>query len=205
MWPRVANKKTRARRAFCLCLVVILSTGALPTIAQDPDSVVIKRKSPRHALLYSLGGTLGPFAGTMVLAASYPDPPPRDWELYLLRATGGLLFFGGWTVGPSLGHFYAEAPGRAWTGIGIRTTGLAVSVLGQAWYRARTTRADREDGASLLGILGAVLTTGSAAYDILRAPQSARDFNRKNNVHVQVAPTVHPSGEQAGLSLRVAF
>ncbi len=188
--------------------------GVSPAVAQQRDSTgvdttarevhtqaraALGRASPNRALLYSLGGTVIPIAGGLGLIAASQSNPPT-----LPRQLGAIMFLGGWVVGPSTGYFYADAPRRAWTGIGIRTTGLLVSVLGQVWYHRRGPE-ERRDGASLLGIACLVTVIGSAIYDISRVSLSVRRPTDARDLKAQVTPRIEWRSKQVGLSLRLSL
>ena len=81
-------------------------------------------KSPTTAFLWS-------FLGTAVPAAV------GAWDVYRAESSDswipGIMLVGGLAIGPSLGHFYADRPGRAWVGIGIRlVAGAGIALAGLA-------------------------------------------------------------------------
>ena len=148
------------------------------------------RKSSSSAFLWSLGGTLVPWA-VIVAVSSDSSPAPA------LLATGGIV------VGPSLGHFYAGRPGRAWKGVGIRLGALAVITAGIASCFRDLFEADCGGGASL-ALVGSGLFIASSVYDIATAPASARRFNREHPV-VGVVPVLRDGRMQVALVARVPF
>lgn len=109
----------------------------------------------------------------------------------------GILLVGGLLIGPSLGHFYAGRPGRAWRGIGFRAlagTGVAIAI-------AETLGESTETHLEVLG--GVCLALGGVviAWDIVRAPHSAHVHNdevREARTSLGVAPSIG----SAGLGLR---
>jgi hypothetical protein len=150
-------------------------------------------KSPTRAQLYSLGGTLVP----VVLGAAV------DKERDDVRVP---LWIAGILVGPSVGHFYAENISQALTGMGLRLGGGALGVLGGAAVLDAALGGDSsgEGGAALI-LAGGLTILISGGYDIFTADDAAREYNAAHGLNAQVAPTVGPCGEQAGLALRVSF
>lgn len=127
-------------------------------------------KLPGTALTYSLGGTI----------ALTP------------------VFGVGLVVGPSFGHFYADANERAWQGMGVRGGLLLVSV-------AIGYLAPEGSGAVWISTAGILAIPVHAIYDSIKARDSALDYNRTHGVRAHVAPTVNPHRKQVGLALRVSF
>jgi hypothetical protein len=145
-------------------------------------------KSGKTALLWSLLGTGVPAAvGAFdVYRANSSD-----------SVVPGILLVGGLLIGPSLGHFYAGRPGRAWKGIGIR----AVAGLGLTVAVAETLGESTEQHLEVLGGVCAVLGGVVIAWDIVAAPHSAHFHNdevRRARTNIGIAPSVGA----AGLGLR---
>jgi len=113
-------------------------------------------KSESTALRLSMLGTGLPL-GTGVLVAG---------------DAGAWIFLGGAVLGPSLGHFYAERPGRALIGVGIRSAAIVglAAAIGSSWE-------DESGGAAALGIGCLMVGTASIITDIAEAPRSARKHN----------------------------
>lgn len=183
------------RLIICLFLVTSLlaaEVGVRSVSAQPSDSVEIdtttrvdstapadspKRKSPRQAVLYSLGGTVLP---TLYSLGGAPLP--------------ALVFGAGLVFGPSFGHVYAKNYRQAVLGIGVRLGGGAllvdgIEILGES-ERGKV-------------IFGALLLVGSAVRDILTAGNAAKSHNESLSSNVRVAPTANPHSGQVGLSLQV--
>ncbi len=106
------NSKSYIRYFFTLSLLFVLfglnnsiKAEEISAESYDSDSTNIiyvnsfQLKTESHAFKESFWGTVGPLP-TIVFAVP------------------------GFVFGPSLGYFYAEKPGRAWVGIGIRTIGV---------------------------------------------------------------------------------
>jgi hypothetical protein len=158
-------------------LFAVSMAGARDGRAEDSAP---KIKSESSALMYSLGGTAVPIGSGI-----------------LLGGQGGAAFvvLGGAVIGPSLGHFYADRPGRAMIGIGIRSAalvGLAVAI-GSSWD-------DESTDASALGVGSVIVGTASMLVDIAEAPHSARVHNGKRTEHrfsIQPWGTRHAAGIRA--------
>jgi len=114
----------------------------------------------------------------------------------------GAAIVGALIIGPSLGHFYAARPGRAFLGIGIRT--LAGVGIAAAFADELGEGTDHPHAA--LGGIGAVLGGVSLAWDIARAPHSAQVHNdhvRESRRTIGIAPSFGSAG--LGLCAAVAF
>lgn len=129
-----------------------------------------------------------------VLGSHIGDPvfAPGDRLVIDLLAVGS-----GLTFGPALGHFYARNGELAWKGIGLRAAGS----VGAPFLFA--TSIFNGVGLAVAAIATAIVTVGSAAYDIARASDAARQYNERWGAQAQLAPAVGPNGEQAGLTLQV--
>ena len=146
-------------------------------------------KSGTTALLLSIVGTVVPAAASAMACGECSGPED-----------GGeaLVFLGALVVGPSLGHFYADRPGRALAGIGIRTLALA----GVAGAVAATWNTDNAGGEAL-GFVSLALGGAAVAWDIIRAPHSARVHNEKLQ-QGQAGLRFIPLHGTSGLGLRVS-
>lgn len=125
-------------------------------------------KSGAGALLWSFLGTAAPAAATL----------PFIWEksgtsgakVAAAGLVGALLF------GPSLGHFYADRPGRAAAGIAIRTLAGAVFTVGIV---GGVAEGGATEGDNALAAVGAVVGGVAVVYDIVTAPRSAKTHNEE--------------------------
>ncbi len=145
--------------------------GAVPVLLYADT---VRAKSPRRALLLSLGGTLAMGVPIVNLAAL--------------------------PLGPALGHFYAGNDHQAWVGIGIRTGAIAgamLLIMGAALDGSKSTPAtiDRY----LYGATAVIL--GSAIYDIATAPAAARRANERLGISALVLPA--PGGAHVRLAMRL--
>jgi hypothetical protein len=156
---------------------------------QDP-------KSPAVALQWSLYGTLLPVAAGGALLIDKPNDP---------EAFGLAAVVGGLVIGPALGHFYARRPGRALAGVGLRTAlgvGVTAVVISHVLCDAAVCRLSGTDATIL--VLGAVGLLASAAFDIARAPASARHYNATHG-EISVIPWLSPQQSTIGLIVRASF
>jgi len=128
-----------------------------------PQEPLQGERSPGTAFALSVLGSAVPVGVGLLL----PDEP------------GNLILVTGATVGPSLGHFYADHPGRAWLGIGIRLAALGVT-LAAASTTIMETQTSSADG---IVVFGTVLFCASGIIDIATAPASANAKNRELEEH----------------------
>lgn len=150
-------------------------------------------KSGKTALLLSVLGTVAPAAATL----------PFIWERSgTSRAkTSAVVGTGAYLLGPSLGHFYAGRPGRAFAGIGLRAlagVGVAIAGLGSGSEGGITS------GQAAIGVAGAIIGGASVLYDIVTAPHSARVHNdqlRPVHAAVGIVPVDGFRGIGIGASL----
>ncbi|HEY8142698.1 MAG TPA: hypothetical protein VIG06_08505 [Kofleriaceae bacterium] len=179
--------------AAALFLLSLAPRGAHADALSRPDE---SRKSPAIALAWSAGLTAA--GGAIVLGGFATDEDA--WGL-LLGAP--ILFFG-----PAFGRGYAH--GNIVPGLLIRgATGLvALHLINENILQCTDECAPGEDPTRLEGEPKAVVYTlagiflASAAYDIVRAPLDAREFNRTHAI--TVAPTVMPAGQGGALAPGVA-
>jgi hypothetical protein len=140
-------------------------TNAAISDSVSVDTAGLDLKSEGAALRYSLLGTLLPVA-TLVFAGP------------------GLI------VGPSAGYFYAGMPGRAWTGIGIRTIGvggIVSSFIICGWDCGPGQSGYNEAWAVF--IAGAGIVTISAIYDIGTVEAAVR---KRNNSLMKLGDAITP-------------
>jgi len=152
-------------------------------------------KSGKTALLTSLLGTAVPIAASA----------PFIWEKSgtSLAKASAVVGTGAILLGPSLGHFYAERPGRAFAGIGIRALGSAAVVVGSL---GGITEAGSTSGQEALAVIGCIVVGASVIYDIVEAPHSARIHNdrvRRGLTAIGISPSVDSRG--VGFRATVSF
>lgn len=177
--------------------------GARPL--STPDSTAISSpptgelrpgtKSGKTALLFSVLGTVVPAAATL----------PFIWERSgtSLAHTSALVGAGAYLIGPSLGHFYANRPGRAVGGIAIRAlaaAGVAIAGLGGASEGGITP------GQAALGVAGGIIGAASVVWDIASAPHSARVHNDElRQERAAIGMMLSADSRGIGLSANVTF
>jgi hypothetical protein len=145
-------------------------------------------KSGSTAFLSSLVGTTVPVA-LGIATASHDE-----------GSGAGAALIGGYLLGPSLGHFYAGRPGRAFKGIGIRTAILAGvgALVSATWDRPGN------DGLAALGIAGLGVGVIDGLVDIADASRSARIHNEEvRQSRLRLTPAT--VGMAPGVRVDVAF
>jgi hypothetical protein len=175
------NKREKAMRPTRAAILLLASlTAALPA---QSDSLP-HPKSPRTALLLSLGATVVPYA----IAEQGQD---QNTAL----AVAAIL------VGPAVGHFYAGKPGRGLVGMGIRVGVTAVTV-GVAQLACHDPQEWSCLGATLAFTGAAVL--GSMVVDIAAAPGSARRSNEER-ARLAILPLRGGAHPRLGIGVRLGF
>jgi len=165
-------------------------------ISSPPASQLVPDiKSGRTALLLSLLGTVVPVAASA----------PFIWESSgtSLAKTSAVVCTGAILLGPSLGHFYAARPGRAFAGIGIRVLASAAVVVASL---GGISEGGTTSGQATLGVIGGIVVGASVIYDIIEAPRSARVHNdglHRGLTAIGISPSVDSRG--VGLRANVSF
>ena len=188
------NKKTNLLNYLIviLCFIFVSSINAeeLSDVNKPIDSTEIQYydtfqlKTESHAFKSSLWGTLVPLP---TIAFALP----------------------GFVLGPSLGYFYADMPGRAWRGIAIRSVGVIGMASAFAWSFSDFDfgeNSSNNDGAAILFFTSAGVLVFSAVYDIATIRKAVR--NKKASM-LQTIFTIFPkyyaATESVGLSLNIRF
>ena len=168
--------------------LIVVGFSATPMAGQVDTSQAAK--SEGAALAWSLGGTLGPIGAGLLLAL------PSD------GAVGGgvALFLAGSIVGPSLGHFYANHPGRGAVGIAVRTGAGLATLWG---IRCGFTEAYCNSEPAF-GYVGLAVALVSIIYDVGTAPASARRYN-KSRISLSIQSVRGEAGPRPVLSGRLWF
>jgi hypothetical protein len=150
-------------------------------------------KSGTTALLWSFLGTAAPAAACLPFVWA-----PNKGGLGDAAAVG---LAGALLVGPSLGHFYAGRPGRAFAGVGLRTLAGAAVAVGLA---AGISEGGSTEGSNALAAVGAVVGGAVVVWDIVSAPKSAKLHNQElregSAVNVGLLSGPHGLGLRASLS-----
>jgi hypothetical protein len=114
----------------------------------------------------------------------------------------GIMLVAAALFGPSVGHFYADRPGPAFIGIGIRS----VAGLGIAIAAAEQLGEGTEYTHEWMAGVGAILGGASVVWDIATAPHSAHVHNdeiRRKHASIGIAPSFGAAG--LGLCMEVSF
>ena len=113
---------------------------------------------------------------------------------------------GGAIVGPSLGHFYARQTTYAVITTAARTAvGLGFGALAVASCpEFEGCTSDEETRSLIFFSLSVGLVGASAIYDIIRAPTSARAYNRRNAARLSFFPQLSLDGSVAAAA-RLSF
>jgi len=182
--------------------ILVAGISLVPLIAHgqgQPDGVPISTteipglKSGMTAFLWS-------FLGTAVPAGAGAYDVFRSGSSDSI--VPGIVLVAALLFGPSLGHFYADRPGPALVGIGIRT----VAGLGVAVAAAEQLGEGTDYQLEWLAVAGAVLGGASLVWDIARAPHSAGVHNdqlRQSHMTIGVTPSSGAAG--FGLYAEVSF
>lgn len=179
------------RVAIYIALLVTVAAGSVWAAEEETP----RAKSPETATTWSLMGTLVPVGFGVSTIASGSESP--------LVVVGALAFFGGSIVGPGLGHDYAGAKGRFWSGVGLRTAGWVGTfvVIGLTWDSGNEPGLDIGEVA---GYGSLALIAGSTLYDIATAARSAENYNQKHGLQsLSLKPTFDPSSGTTGLQLTI--
>jgi hypothetical protein len=143
-------------------------------------------KSHGTAYAWALGGSLGPGLVGLGLMATEDS----EWEVI----GAGLLLYGLF-IGPSTGQFHADAPGRAWFGIGLRAVGAIAGV----YYAlvidgpCMSDNCDAYSGAAPLVVLWGIGTAYSLVdtyFAVNRANERAR---KAAPVRTSISPALFPT------------
>jgi hypothetical protein len=199
--------QTAARLSLLLFSVLItLVAGSIQAGSLEPLNPL--DKSPERAVRASLLSTVIPIvAGGGLLWAGLKS----EGNYEILTGVGAVTGFLGITVGPSVGHSYAESPGKGAKGIGIR---MATSLVGgfltfisvNEFEVTDAPAKDRNNAAVTMGVLLFGVTAISAIHDIVSAGKSAERYNRRHaSASIQIAPAYFANSGAPGLALRIGF
>ncbi len=184
----------------------------LPTVNHDSvrahtPQTVFKYKDPQEAFLLSFGNTVIPvLTGTMILSRSTIN------DSKTLRIGAGVMIAYGMIIGPSTGLYYAGSDRKASGGILGRLGATALGVAGAYWglvvglgnafdYSGEHQQSEAIPTAVFYS--GAILLTGSAVLQIIKAPAEARKHNK--SIHLGFSPTWYPKEKTPGLAINIRF
>ena len=173
----------RLLRAVCLVALLFAPNGSARAEEMPPGYV-----SPQSATLFSFFGTAVPVATGMILS--------RD-----AGESGASLVLVGLVIGPSMGHFYSQRPGRALGGIALR--GLAVAGLGAAF----TAGWDNPSSELEMAFYGcAAVGAASVAFDVFGAAGSARKHNETlSATEWSVGPALLGDARVPGIRVDISY
>lgn len=177
------------------------------TAAAQPSEAPVAKKSPSKAFALSAAGTaagVGMVVGGLALNPN--ERPAVGWGVFL----AGVAVT---TVGPSLGHFYADDP---WTtGFAIRAGGAVTFATGtilmlRGFHDNEHCRQSDSCDFTLAAVGGGTAAVGllaigaGAALDIATAPRAATRWNERRGVTLSIAPTLVSGRDRAVGGLAVA-
>jgi len=179
------------KNIFVLCL---LPYFILSTCNASEKKFIKKFKSPKIAIAYSLFNTTIP-----TIAGMY---------LYQKNESGLWAVFYGVTIGPSIGNIYVKDYKRGFFGIGIRLFSelmIAQSAISHSiGLMGGNGSYNTQKGMSHTQKVFTGVIIGSAIYNIVTAPKSAREFNIRQN-NVSVYPIISISKKQVVLRSFINF
>ncbi|MBL7996125.1 hypothetical protein JNM05_12200 [bacterium] len=156
-----------------------------------PIQQMNRPKSPSNAFLLSVGSTMIP----ILIGINKED--------LVLVAAGSL-------IGPSIGNFYAGGTKRGINGILLRGAGAIMSVAGILVYFSSGNETLNDEGdydyghdGETLFYAGLAVIGISAVWDIVKAPTSAREYNKKHGL--SFSPLYDPLRKTGGVSFAYRF
>jgi hypothetical protein len=181
---------TPALRILALAIgIACLASGMLhaQTIPTQTDSAAEDESSRDHGLqphskpykspLAAMGLSVLATALPLIAGAQIPASENKNSNLT------GILWLGGILIGPSAGQFYAASPGTGMLGIGLRSTGLALFVIGlksafNSWGCSDDggSNCDESGGATFM-VIGSLTFIGGGLYSLFDAALAADRFN----------------------------
>ncbi len=171
----------------------------------EPLRPAISSKDPGKAFWLALGSTLIPTGLGSYLAYKGDNNGTASVQgIGIGMAVAGVL------VGPSVGNFYAGDSRRGVNGILLRGGGALLSLIGATmvmesidWNCEEDCSDNNTGGADVLFLYsGLVLISGSAIWNIVTAPTSAKEFNRRS---VTFSPFINPRSRTAGINVGYQF
>ena len=174
------------------------------------------KRSPVRAALCSVGYTVGPVGGGVLLAYAgdrlSDSGSPATRLSRPLYGLGGALIASGVVVGPSMGSFYARDGYSARIGMGVRAAGGGIVVATTAFLMLYVLGSvltlqspDVPDffGAALLTGSGAV--AGGTLFNFVAAPLAAHLRGGDTDAHLSIRPRLDPARSRGGLAVRLTL
>ena len=189
------HRNSPASAPVTAAVALLFTLGAGRAHAQDPPpGRAAGTKDGATAFAYSFLGTGLPCVASSIYIS-------RDGEAS--EAAAGLPVLAAYLVGPSLGHFYAGRPTRAWVGIGIRS---AAALGFAAGLSIETEKNYDAPSANTLMLVSVLVGLSSAVVDIFEAPRSARIHNDGlKGSRLDVAPGVIGVARVPGVRATISF
>jgi hypothetical protein len=163
----------RVARADTLALADTSATaggGGTSSVTSASPGSTSYEKSERTAFLGSLL-TTAVLGGAAILVKTSTGDENSQSDLGTTTALGIAAYL----AGPSIGHFYAGRPRRAWAGIGVRgLIGIGFTAVGASTIDEDS---NNDQDALLVGLL--IVGAGAMVFDIVTAPHSAHVHNEK--------------------------
>ena len=194
------GNKIRAQKGttFGLVLTVLLLSTS-PSWGHDDSSqqgLAVKEKNPKTAFVLTLIGTALPLAAVAAAAAGAGD-------------FGGIGLTG-LLVGPSFGYFYGGLLWRGLLGIGIRTIGEGIILIGGlgAWFEAWGWDDEEPDIKKWEGValVGAGIVLASAIWDLAAVKGAVNKRNlRARERALAISPLFNPRTKTVGITVRISF
>jgi len=192
------KKKVLKRTAAGLVLAVLLfsTTSSWGHDNSTQQGLPVKEKNPKTAFVLTLIGTALPLAAVAAAAAGAGD-------------FGGIGLTG-LLVGPSFGYFYGGLLWRGLLGIGIRTIGEGIILIGGlgAWFEAWGWDDEEPDIKKWEGVVlvGAGIVLASAIWDLAAVKGAVNKRNlRARERALAISPLFNPRTKTVGITVRISF
>jgi hypothetical protein len=170
--------------ALTLLTILTVATGG-PALAEESAQESSGGRSKTLAVLGSAIGTAVPVAiGVHTFSKTSGDQ-------------GASLILAGYMFGPSVGHFYANRPNRAFGGMALRL----IPVVGLGLASAASWDSPSK-AADALAVGSGLLATGLVLADIARVSDSVRAHNAEH-AHPRVSLGVVPGSRELTPAIRV--
>jgi hypothetical protein len=174
------------------------------------------KRSPMRAVLCSVGYTVGPIGGGVLLAYAgdrlSDSGSPATRLSRPLYGLGGALIISGLVVGPSTGSFYARDGDSARIGMAVRAAGGGV-VVAAVTLTSLNTLGDLlllqdpsyPDALSALLFGGLATVAGGTLFNFVAAPLAAYLRGGDTDAHLSIRPRLDPVRGRGGLAVRFTF
>lgn len=178
-------------------LTVVSAWGSRARTASPTSEPQLRSESTAKAL--SLWGTVIPTTAGLLVGNSN-------------HVAGGTLLIAGMTVGPSIGYFYGNCPGRGAQGLMIRAVTLGATTGLTALIAENTNSGDfgtdlaKAELAIAVAGVGVVILTYEVIYDIRHVRGEVERHNAGiKTASLSLGPRYFAHGKALGLELRAAL